>query len=194
MTPRRPSDPPPAESAKRADLVGTAAGLFCAHGIHAVGIDRIIEEAGVAKATLYKHFPCKDDLVVAALREASATSRSELLAAARAASPDPRERVLALPGVLLGSTRHGCVFALAAQEFPDRSHPVHKEAVAHKRALRALLGELALEAGDFGDADAAGAEILLVLEGIHAAIALGPAEGKRAAAAATRLLRRFLGE
>jgi AcrR family transcriptional regulator len=56
-----------AASPARRRLLDTATRLFYAEGIHAVGIDRIIAEADVAKATFYSHFPSKDDLVVAYL-------------------------------------------------------------------------------------------------------------------------------
>jgi hypothetical protein len=49
----------------RERILETAADLFYEHGFHAVGVDLIIERAGVAKTTLYRHFPSKDDLIVA---------------------------------------------------------------------------------------------------------------------------------
>ena len=56
-------------SAARRRLLDTATRLFYAEGIRAAGIDRIIAEAGVAKATFYNHFPSKDDLVLAYIEE-----------------------------------------------------------------------------------------------------------------------------
>src|SRR5690349_10843631 len=55
----------------RRRVLDTASSLFYAEGIHAVGIDRVIAEAGVAKATFYHHFPSKDELVRAYLQEQS---------------------------------------------------------------------------------------------------------------------------
>src|SRR6266849_9807127 len=52
----------------RERVLETAYGLFKRHGLQAVGVDRIVAEAGVAKTTLYRHFPSKDDLAVAVLR------------------------------------------------------------------------------------------------------------------------------
>lgn len=68
MRQKKSENQPEASSARRR-LLDAATRLFYEGGIHAVGIDRIIAEAGVAKATFYNHFPSKDDLVVAYLEE-----------------------------------------------------------------------------------------------------------------------------
>ena len=182
----------PAENPRRETLISAASDLFCQHGIHGVGIDWILEEAGVAKATLYKHFPSKDDLVVAALQETGKAGRDALERAVEESSECPRERFLALAALTARSTQHGCVFMLAAQEFPERSHPVHKQSVAHKRAIREIYGRLAVEAGSSLAAADAGSQVQLVLEGVYAAVALGPADSKRAIEAAERLLELLL--
>ena len=57
----------------RERILETAERLFYAEGIRAVGVDRIIAEAGVAKMTLYNHFASKDDLILAALQHREAT-------------------------------------------------------------------------------------------------------------------------
>ncbi len=184
--------PPPAEASRRDVLISTATDLFCQHGIHGVGIDWIIEEAGVAKATLYRHFPSKDDLIVATLREVSCGGQAALTAALEGVGNSARDRYLALPALTAQGTKHGCVFVLAAQEFPSRSHAVHKESIAHKRVMRALYGKLAKEAGSRLSLEEAGAQTQLVLDGVYAAVALGPADAKRAVPAATDLLATML--
>ena len=65
-------------SEARARLLSTASRLFYAEGLHAVGIDRVISTAGVTKATLYRHFPSKDDLVVAYLTQVDETMRARV--------------------------------------------------------------------------------------------------------------------
>lgn len=76
-------------SEARARLLGTASGLFYAEGLHSVGIDRIIATAGVTRATLYRHFPSKDDLVVTYLTQADEAIRTRVDAArTQNASPD----------------------------------------------------------------------------------------------------------
>ena len=63
------------------------AGLFYAEGLHAVGIDRIIATAQVTRATLYRHFPSKDDLIVAYLTQADEAIRARVNAARTQAPP-----------------------------------------------------------------------------------------------------------
>lgn len=91
-----PSSAAPAKtSAARTRLAAAAAELFYAEGIHTVGIDRLIAAAGVTKATFYRHFPAKDDLVVAYLRGRDATIRAGVEQAA-AALPGPGDALKAM--------------------------------------------------------------------------------------------------
>lgn len=176
---------------KRDTLIQTALRLFCAHGVHAVGVDRVIAEAGVAKATLYKHFRSKEDLVLAALERLDDVGRAGIAEAARGASKDPRRRFAfladAVSGALSGAAPNGCIFVLAAQEFPDGSHPVHRAAADHKRRMRELFTDLAREAGA-RDPKGAGERAQLVLDGLYSACAMGDADRARAAAVARQML------
>src|SRR5687767_12364513 len=79
----------------RRRLIDTATRLFYADGIHAVGIDRIIAEAGVAKATFYNHFPSKDDLVLAYIEEQDRLGREATAALPR---QSPRKMIAAVLG------------------------------------------------------------------------------------------------
>jgi AcrR family transcriptional regulator len=129
-----------ATSAARARVLETAARLFYAEGVHAVGIDRIIAEAGVAKATFYHHFPSKDELVRAYLTEESQQQRATAARLPRAA---PREMVLAIFDAVgeLGRdpSYRGCPFVNAAAEYPDPGHPVRQAIAEHRRWFRGLL-------------------------------------------------------
>ena len=136
-------------SAARRRLLDTATRLFYNEGIRAVGIDRIIAEAGVAKATFYNHFPSKDDLVLAYIEE-----QDELGRAAVAALPKqpPREMVAAVLGrigeaVLVGKWR-GCPFLNAAAEYPDPESPVRKAIDARRAWYHRTLRELLAADGD----------------------------------------------
>jgi len=134
---------PEAGTARRR-LLDTATRLFYAEGIRAVGIDRIIAEAGVAKATFYNHFPSKDDLVLAYIEQQDRAGRDAV-----SALPEqpPRAMIAAIMGriseaVVAGGWR-GCPFLNAAAEYPDPASPV-RQAIDARRAwyhdsLRQLL-------------------------------------------------------
>jgi AcrR family transcriptional regulator len=126
-------------------ILETAATLFYAQGYRAVGIDTIIKASGVAKMTLYKHFPSKDDLIAAYLTRANAGFWTWLDGIA-AQHPDPRAQLEAtFDGVAkLASSAQclGCAFAQAAGEFPDADHPGHLVALTHKREVLARLEAL----------------------------------------------------
>lgn len=134
----------------RERILTTAFALFYAHGIRGVGIDRIIAESGVAKATFYKHFPAKDDLVLAYLDRVDEAWSGQLHAAAAAAGPDPAAQLVGAFDALGHACRRegyrGCAFINAAAENPAGSR-IHDRTLAHKEAVRSWLTELADEAG-----------------------------------------------
>ncbi len=111
--------------------------------------------------------------------------------AALAASEDPVERFVALSTIAAKGSHHGCVFVLAAQEFPDAGHPVHKVCREHKRRMRSFYGELA-EAAGAEDPGMAGAQAQLLLDGLYAAGAVSTADGRAAADLAASMLRELL--
>ena len=84
------------QSPARERILDAAFGLFYAMGIRAVGVDLIIARSGVAKATFYKHFPSKDDLVVAYLDKVDAVWSGQLKDAAEAAGPDPADQLVGM--------------------------------------------------------------------------------------------------
>jgi AcrR family transcriptional regulator len=131
-------------------ILETASRLFYAHGIQGVGVDAIIAEAGVAKATLYKHFPSKDELVIAYLDRVDAAWRAALRSAAEASGPTPREQLVGLFDALTSACRRdgyrGCAFINTAAA-TDPGSPVHARTIEHKRAVRKWVRGLALQAG-----------------------------------------------
>ncbi|WP_446217109.1 TetR/AcrR family transcriptional regulator [Micromonospora sp. IBHARD004] len=139
----------PAGSA-RERILDTAFRLFYAHGPRGVGVDTVIAESGVAKATLYKHFPSKDDLVLAYLDKVDQAWFGALRAAAREAGDDPRAQLVGMFDALVGACRrdgyHGCAFINTAAESPAGS-PVHARTVEHKNVVRAWVADLARRAG-----------------------------------------------
>ncbi|MEV5825204.1 TetR/AcrR family transcriptional regulator [Spirillospora sp. NPDC052242] len=154
-------------------ILRTAADLFYAHGIRGVGVDRIIAESGVAKATLYAHFKSKDDLVLAFLHGADGKWRRMLREAADAAGDDPRDRLVGMFDAIRAGDDggfRGCVFLNTASESVPGG-AVHRATVDHKRAVLAWVRDLADAAGA-RDPGSLARELTLLLDGTMAAAAL----------------------
>lgn len=145
-----PAPTPERPSAARERILETAFALFYARGIRAVGVDLIIAESGVAKATFYKHFPAKDELVVAYLDKVDGIWTGQLHQAAAAAGPDPADQLVGMFDALGTACRRegyrGCAFINAAAESQPGT-PVHDRTVAHKTAVLSWVRDLAEQAG-----------------------------------------------
>jgi AcrR family transcriptional regulator len=157
------SDPEPrVTSEARRRVLDTATRLFYAEGVHAVGVDRIIAEARVAKATFYNHFPSKDELVRAYIEEQDRLGRA---AVAQLPEKPPRKRVFTIFDRIAEAARRpgyrGCPFLNAAAEYPDPASPVRKAVDDHRRWNRDRLRELL--AADGHPEAARTADILVVL-------------------------------
>ena len=123
-------------SEARSRLLKTASRLFYSEGLHAVGVDRVITEAQVTRATLYKHFPSKDDLIVAYLRQADEAIRSRITATRHSSvSSDDAVRSIGLfiADDVQRSGFRGCAFLNAAAEYPDATHPIHRAVLEHRQ-------------------------------------------------------------
>lgn len=170
----------------RERILRTAFRLFYAHGVRGVGVDTIIAESGVAKATFYRHFPSKDDLAVAYLSRVDALWRGQLEAAAGAAGADPRAQLVgmfdALVEVCHERDYHGCAFINTAAESVIGS-AVHARTVEHKATVRAWVRDTAARAGA-GDPDALARALTLLLDG---ALAEGVLAAEPSAAQAARV-------
>ena len=132
-------------------LLEAAGELFYAEGVHSVGIDRVIDRAGVAKASLYSTFGSKEELVRAYLEHRHTHILGRLRAAVEAVDPgDPAGRILAVfdaqaelfptPGY------RGCAFAAASAESP-RGGLVDEATRLYRREIREFFTELATAAG-----------------------------------------------
>ncbi|HTV71377.1 MAG TPA: TetR/AcrR family transcriptional regulator [Rhizobiaceae bacterium] len=148
MKQKRSQSPREAGSARQR-LLDTATRLFYKNGIHAVGIDRIIAEAGIAKATFYNHFPSKDDLVVAYIEEQDRLGRAAVAALPKQA---PRKMIGAIMGrigdAVVGGGWRGCPFLNAASEYPDAASAVRRAIDARRIWYHGILRDLLEADGD----------------------------------------------
>jgi AcrR family transcriptional regulator len=180
-----------AVSAARQRILDTAFRLFYAHGLRAVGVDRIIAESGVAKATFYNHFPAKDDLVIAYLDKVDDTWTGQLKAAAAAAGPAPADQLVGMFDALATACRRdgyrGCAFINAAAE--NEAHtPIHDRTLTHKDAVRAWVRSLAEDAGARNPDELARTLTLLLDGGLASGSVDGRPDAPVAAKAAARAL------
>lgn len=132
---------------KRQQLITTALTLFNQKGINSVGINEVLEVSGIAKKTLYHHFPSKNELVLAALAQRDRIFMNWLSSAlAQATSPNEVVRCLfhALTDWFKGNVEvlsafHGCFFINTAAEIRDPSSPLARYCREHKQKVRQLL-------------------------------------------------------
>ena len=121
----------------RSRLLRVASSLFYEQGYHATGINQIIREAQVAKASFYDHFTSKEDLAVTYL-EQRRERWLQLLATSTASFATPRDRVLGLFGFLetwvTETNFRGCAFLNIASEFPTTENRIRATVAAHKDA------------------------------------------------------------
>jgi len=175
MTPRRAAASRPGPSLGVEDrLVATASELFYREGVRAVGIQRVIEEAGVAKASLYAHFDSKDDLVAACIDQRTAAWRAHVETRLRDSSLDARGKLLAMFDVQVERIRdpefRGCPLQSLSAEIAAPDHPAKRVLAGHRQWLRDLFTALVTEAGLQPAAEVVGA--LVVLYDGAAAVAL----------------------
>lgn len=134
----------------RERILAAADEHFYREGIRAVSADRLIAEAGVSKVTFYRHFPSKDDLVVAYLEGRAAVERDGI-ATLRARAGDAGATLVAIAEVIGEASCtpgfRGCPFINAAAEFADSSHPARRLVATHRAWFAGFLDELLVELG-----------------------------------------------
>ena len=177
----------------RERILETAFRLFYARGPRGVGVDTVIAESGVAKATLYKHFPRKDDLILAYLDNVDQVWFGQLRAAARAAGDDPRDQLVDMFDALASACRrdgyHGCAFINTAAE-SDPGSDVHTRTVEHKTVVRAWITDVARRA-HAADPDLLARQLTLLLDG---GLSAGVLDADPATPAAAKAAARTLGD
>src|SRR6267143_5739102 len=156
-------------------LLAAADELFYSEGVHVVGVDRIVERAGVTKASLYNAFGSKEELVRAYLQH-HMQRRKERIGRILAANDTPRERILGVfaevEELLAGSEFRGCRFISAAAE--SRPGDASELVAAQYRAwLWSLFTDLA-EAAGASDAKQLGRRLLLLYDGAAVAARMDP--------------------
>jgi AcrR family transcriptional regulator len=133
-------------------ILDTAYDLFSRHGVRTVGVDRIVAESGVAKMSLYRHFPSKDVLVLAFLQERERRWTEEWLQAEVERRADtPGGCLLAIFDVFgewfVLDDFEGCSFINVLLEFDELDHPIRIASVGHLSNIRSFVRGLATEAG-----------------------------------------------
>lgn len=153
-------------------ILSVAGPLFYRDGYRGIGVDRVIAEAGVAKATFYKHFPAKDDLIVAWINHAEAQSLANF--------PDDQGPMplTAYTDAMIAIAQQpyclGCTYQGTAAEFVDPTHPAHAAAMAVKQRVLQDLLHRAQHQGVRNPARVAD-QVFLLLEGIWASVRMfGP--------------------
>ena len=155
----------PARQTARERLLAAANELFYHEGVHTVGIDRVIEQAGVAKASLYNTFGSKDELVGAYLEGRHATTSARIMRALEKYRT-PREKLLGVfeaQGELFAEPGfRGCAFVSASSESP--SEGVSQAAESYRAWVRDLLTGLARDAG-VPDPEVLGRKLHMIYDG-----------------------------
>jgi AcrR family transcriptional regulator len=173
----------------RERLFAAAEQLFYEEGIRAVGVERLLAVSGVGRASFYRHFPSKDDLILAMLRGYDERFREWLAKAVEEAGDDPAALFDALADRFDRSALRGCASIRTMIEFVDPDHPLHHAAVAHKEAVIADLDRWLAGLGRADHAELA-AQFLLLIDGaiVSALRERGPAPAQRAKRMASALL------
>jgi AcrR family transcriptional regulator len=150
----------------RERILGTASALFYHEGAHAVGVDLVVETAGVAKTSLYRYFRTKDDLIAAFLQREDAEFWAQWERVAAEHADDPQAELDAhmtwIGERLARPNYRGCPQLNMAAEFPAADHPARVVAAAHKAELRRRLAGIAQRLGVAHPDGLAGQLVLLV--------------------------------
>jgi AcrR family transcriptional regulator len=165
-----------AKAGPRERLLASAQRLTAVHGV-GVGVDAILEDASVARRSLYQHFGGKDELIAASLLESARQDEERYRVALDSGGSDPRRRILAvfdqLDKMTSTSGFRGCRYVAAELALTDPDHPAHQVTRTYTERLHALFEK---ELTDLGHSDpSVGAEqIVVLIDGILVLAALRP--------------------
>lgn len=128
-------------------ILDTASALFYARGVRAVGVDLVVQQAAVAKTSLYRYFPTKDDLIVAFLEREDLEFWALWDGVAARHAGDPAGELAAhmrwIGERLARSNYRGCPQINVAAEFAEPEHPARQVAQRHMQTLRSRLQDIA---------------------------------------------------
>ncbi|HEX9837974.1 MAG TPA: TetR/AcrR family transcriptional regulator [Anaerolineales bacterium] len=138
------------QTAPKDKVFQTAARMFYQHGYRAIGVDTLAADSGIGKMTLYRHYPSKDDLIVAYLKDSDELFWSNFEQITKDVAT-AREKLLAFFQALQDYVQtpacYGCPFLNVATEYPETDYPGHQVALEHKQSVRARFRHMAEEAG-----------------------------------------------
>jgi AcrR family transcriptional regulator len=183
----------PPDLSVRDRIMKTACRLFYEEGIQAVGIQRLIDEAGIAKASLYAHFPSKDELVTAYLEQKGGAWRAAVQTHLDNPRLSARGKILKIFDMIVAMVEtpgfRGCPFHNASAEVADPQHPIRRAANAQRAWIHGVMSRLVKETGVASPERIAGS--LIVLHDGATATALidgSPAAARHARWAAEQML------
>ena len=158
-------------SQTRERLTEAAAKRFYRDGFRNVGLDQVLADVGISKTAFYKHFSCKEDLVLAALDMKNHWLQStfrEMVCAHGGPTPLGQLRALldVVGRIIDVDDFHGCIFVNVAMEYPLPHDPAHVAAARHKQAIEEFVRDMAARAGA-ADPGQMARELCLIIEGVY---------------------------
>jgi len=196
MVRQRPTAPVAFEAdvSVRDRIMTTACRLFYEEGIQAVGIQRIIDEAGIAKASLYAHFASKDDLVAAYLAEKGKSVRSAIGVHLENPRLGAKAKILKFFDMLVcaaeGPNFRGCAFNNASAEVADPAHPIRVATREQRAWIHQVFTDLARELVGAAGAERLAGSLMVIYDGAAATTVIDgdPAAARHARWAAEKML------
>src|SRR5690349_7741054 len=158
-------------TATRQRLIEAAIKRFYRDGFRIVGIDQVLTDVGISKTAIYKHFACKDDLMLAALERQRVwlqnTFRHMMRERGGVSAIGKLRAVFDVVETIMESNDfQGCIFVNVAMEFPLMHEPAHVAAAGNKRAIEDIICDIAGRAGA-SDPKVLAQELCLIIEGAY---------------------------
>lgn len=176
----------------RQRILDTASTLFYERGVRAVGVDLVVDESGVAKTSLYRHFRTKDDLIVAFLQREDVEFWATWDDVSARHADDPVAEIEAhmrwIGKRLARANYRGCPQINVAAEFAEAEHPARAVSREHMQAMRKRLAELARKLGAARPAELAAQLGVLVNGAFVSGSMLTPEESTRVLLGSARAL------